>query len=225
MKKGILILFLALGVSALWGQEAKTDAVPAKKERNVWLHGRVCDSFTKAPIPKDGRASLLRADSTVVQDTIRLMERNSYMTGSRRMVSMEYGLILHEPGLYIIKVEHPNYETAYVPYVVKRIGRRVREIEGPPVYMKKAAKAHHHEGGELDEVVVKATKVKMVWRGDTLVYHADAFNVPEGSMLDGLIKRQEGGQPDAERGRLLQGQEQGDARKPALLHGEERGGV
>ena len=182
MKKGILILFLALAVSALWGQEAE-------KERNIWLHGRVCDSFTKAPVPKGGRASLLRADSTLLQDTIKLMERNSYMTGSRRMVSMEYALILREPGRYIIKVEHPNYETTYVPYEVKRIGRRVREIEGPPVYMKKAAKAHHHEGGELDEVVVKATKVKMVWRGDTLVYNADAFNVPEGSMLDGLIKQ------------------------------------
>ena len=182
MKKSILILFLALGVSALWGQEAE-------KERNIWLHGRVCDSFTKAPVPKGGRASLLRADSTVVQDTISLMERSSYMTGSKRTVSMEYPLIIREPGQYIIKVEHPNYETAYVPYVVKRIGRRVREIEGPPVYMRKAAKAHHHEGGELDEVVVKATKVKMVWRGDTLVYNADAFNVPEGSMLDGLIKQ------------------------------------
>ena len=182
MKKGILILFLALAVSALWGQEAE-------KERNIWLHGRVCDSFTKAPVPKGGRASLLRADSTLLQDTIKLMERNSYMTGSRRMVSMEYALILREPGRYIIKVEHPNYETTYVPYEVKHIGRRVREIEGPPVYMKKAAKAHHHEGGELDEVVVKATKVKMVWRGDTLVYNADAFNVPEGSMLDGLIKQ------------------------------------
>ena len=187
MKKGILILFLALGVSALWAQ--KKDSIPTKKERNIWLHGRVCDSFTKAPVPKGGLASLLRLDSTVVQDTIRLMERNSYMTGSRRTVSVEYPLVIHGPGKYIIKVEHPNYETTYVPYEVRHIGRRVQEIEGPPVYMKKAAKARHFEGGELDEVVVKATKVKMVWRGDTLVYNADAFNVPEGSMLDGLIKQ------------------------------------
>lgn len=55
--------------------------------------------------------------------------------------------------------------------------------------MKKAARASHFEGGQLDEVMVKATKIKMVWRGDTLVYNADAFNVPEGSMLDGLIKQ------------------------------------
>ena len=189
MKKSILILFLVLGVSTLWAQGTTVDSIPAKKERNIWLHGRVCDSFTKAPVPKGGMASLLRADSTIVQDTIQLMERSSYMTGSRRTVSINYGLIIHEPGKYIIKVQHPNYETTYVPCEVKRIGRRVQDIEGPPVYMKKAAKTRHYEGGELNEVVVKATKVKMVWRGDTLVYNADAFNVPEGSMLDGLIKQ------------------------------------
>ena len=36
---------------------------------------------------------------------------------------------------------------------------------------------------------MKATKVKMVYKGDTIIYNADAFNVPEGSMLDGLIKQ------------------------------------
>ena len=41
----------------------------------------------------------------------------------------------------------------------------------------------------LDEVVVTASKVQLVWRGDTLVYNADAFNVPQGSMLDRLIRQ------------------------------------
>ena len=186
MKKGILILFLVLSVSALWAQDSTKQE---KKLRSVWLHGRVCDSFTKAPVPKDARASLLRADSTVIQDTIKVMERSTYMSGTVRTVGVEYMLIIHEPGRYIIKVQHPNYETTYVPCEVKRLGSRAQDIEGPPVYMKKAQRSRHFEGGELDEVVVKATKVKMVWRGDTLVYNADAFNVPEGSMLDGLIKQ------------------------------------
>ena len=42
---------------------------------------------------------------------------------------------------------------------------------------------------ELDEVVVKATKVKIVFKGDTVVYNADAFNLPNGSMLDELIRQ------------------------------------
>lgn len=39
----------------------------------------------------------------------------------------------------------------------------------------------------LDEVTVTATKVKMVVRGDTLVYDASAFRLSEGSMLDALV--------------------------------------
>lgn len=41
----------------------------------------------------------------------------------------------------------------------------------------------------LDEFTVTATKIKMVVRGDTIVYNADAFNLAEGSMLDALISR------------------------------------
>lgn len=41
----------------------------------------------------------------------------------------------------------------------------------------------------LDEVTVTATRVKMVMRGDTLVYDATAFNLPTGSMLDDLIRQ------------------------------------
>lgn len=40
----------------------------------------------------------------------------------------------------------------------------------------------------LNEVTVTATKVKMVMRGDTLVYDATAFQLPSGSMLDDLIR-------------------------------------
>jgi hypothetical protein len=41
----------------------------------------------------------------------------------------------------------------------------------------------------LREVTVTATKVKMVMNGDTIVYNADAFNLPEGSLLDALVSQ------------------------------------
>lgn len=41
----------------------------------------------------------------------------------------------------------------------------------------------------LGEVTVKATKVKVYARGDTVVYNADAFQLTEGSMLDALIRQ------------------------------------
>ncbi|MDE5627347.1 MAG: hypothetical protein K2I58_05250, partial [Candidatus Amulumruptor sp.] len=39
---------------------------------------------------------------------------------------------------------------------------------------------------QLDEVTVQATRIKMVMKGDTIIYDAGAFNLSEGSMLDAL---------------------------------------
>lgn len=42
---------------------------------------------------------------------------------------------------------------------------------------------------QLDEVTVTATRIKMVMRGDTVVYDAAAFDLEEGSMLETLVRR------------------------------------
>ena len=197
-KKTILLLLLALTTMAVRAQgtakvdTAKTDTAQQKKEEiknPVFLHGTVADSFTKAAIP-DVFMTMMREDSTVV-DTMHVYTGRGYTWGIGRTseTSGYYLPIKREAARYILKFEHPNYETTFADVEVKNVGKRRRDVEGPKVYMKKTANAHHHEGGELDEVVVKATKVKMVWKGDTLVYNADAFNVPEGSMLDALIKQ------------------------------------
>ncbi len=45
---------------------------------------------------------------------------------------------------------------------------------------------------QLDEVTVTATKIKMYYKGDTVVYNADAFMMPDGSMLTELIRKLDG---------------------------------
>ncbi|MDE6535893.1 MAG: outer membrane beta-barrel family protein [Muribaculaceae bacterium] len=42
---------------------------------------------------------------------------------------------------------------------------------------------------QLDEISVVATKIKVFFDGDTMIYNADAFILPEGSMLDALVKQ------------------------------------
>ena len=59
---------------------------------------------------------------------------------------------------------------------------RQAQIELGTIYLRKKSYI-------LDDVVVKATKIKMVVRGDTVVYNADAFQLAEGSMLDALIQQ------------------------------------
>ena len=184
----IITLLLALATMTAQGQTDSTKTETKKEERKVYLHGKVADGFTKAAVP-DVFVTLMRGDSTVV-DTTRVYKGSNYTWGIGRTENTGYSFMIKpEPAQYILKFEHPNYETAFADVSIKHVSRRQRDIEGPNVHLKKTMKAYHFEGGELDEVVVKATKVKMVWRGDTLVYNADAFNVPEGSMLDGLIKQ------------------------------------
>ncbi len=172
---------------------SQTDSTKVKKKVNyINVYGIVADSFTKAGIP-DVKAAVLRQDSTQV-DTMKVYESDGYSgdLGKTAAATYYYFEVDREPARYILRFTHPNYEKTYVDYEMKSVGRRRRGIEGPKVYMKKATRSFMDDdidGGMLGEVTVKATRIQMVWKGDTLVYNADAFNVPEGSMLDGLIKQ------------------------------------
>ncbi len=174
--KSIIIILLALLPWAASGQSRKD---------SISIFGSVADGFTKAAIP-NARVTLMKPDSTVI-DTMTVYN-SSYLSDIGAKTEFYFNII-RKPQDYIIMVEHPNYETTYNTYRHKQVGKRVYYTHVPTVYMKKKANANHFEGGQLEEVVVKATRVKMIWKGDTLVYNADAFNVQEGSMLDGLIRQ------------------------------------
>lgn len=64
--------------------------------------------------------------------------------------------------------------------------KREWEVSVTPIKMNKIH--------QLKEVTITATKIKMIMRGDTIVYNADAFNLAEGSMLDALISKLPGAQ-------------------------------
>ena len=177
-------LFLFLAFFPLTLQAQGTNQDNKKKEKTVYLSGYVSDSFTKAYIPKDSlTVLLLRADSTLV-DTVQVHQISSQGFPS----TYYYVGVPAKPAKYIIKATHPEYETTCLNYEIKYIGRN-RSFQLPALRMKRNQKKFVKDEGALDEVVVKATRVKMVYKGDTIVYNADAFNVPQGSMLDALIKQ------------------------------------
>ncbi len=168
------------------GKEQSETDKKKKKEKTISLMGYASDSFTKARVPKDSlKVYLLSASDSAVVDTADVWESWNY-TG---ISSTGYGFTApSRPAKYIIKATHPDYETTYKNYEVKYIGRN-RYFELPALRMRRLRRDYDKEGGNLDEVVVTATRVKMVYKGDTIVYNADAFNIPEGSMLDALIKQ------------------------------------
>ncbi len=146
------------------------------QSNGFWLRGYVRDNFTDAGIDK-AKVYLLSKDS-VIMDSIQT--RGDYFSFRvKRDKSFRS---------CIIKVMHPNYQALYSTHSLKYVGKNAY-FTIPTIYIKRK---NTFTEQTLKEVVVTATKVKMFYRGDTLVYNADAFNVSNGSMLDALIRQMPG---------------------------------
>ena len=169
-----LALACCLAAAARPAGEAKE-----KKQRTVYIYGGVYDSFTKARLK--AVVTLMRADSTVVAtDTCNVWNTTSsfgfYVPG--------------QAAQFIIKAEAEGYDDAFARYDLRPQGRK-RYYDVPRLLMKRSRGDIYKSVG-LDEVVVSGTRVQLAYRGDTLVYDASAFNLPEGSMLDALIRQMPG---------------------------------
>ena len=181
MKRTVIMMLSLVIATALCAQ---TDSLQTKKkkERKVELTGEVYDSFTKAKVK--ALITLMRKDSTFVDSmTCWTWGTSSYY---------EFKVPAKNDD-FILKATAEGYETTYLNYNLRHIARN-SWFEVPRILMKKKQRSEddvYKEVG-LNGVVVTGTKVKLTYRGDTLVYNASAFNLPEGSMLDGLIRQMPG---------------------------------
>ncbi len=82
---------------------------------------------------------------------------------------------------YLLVVEAKGFEE-YCCRVVPETGKRTVSV--PPVYLTPTPKEI-----QLNETVVTATRIKMFYKGDTLVYNADAFNVAQTESLRKLVQQ------------------------------------
>lgn len=96
----------------------------------------------------------------------------------------QYNIDVENNTGYLLRFSMLGYKTQYRRIDVK-MAERVNTQYVDEVLMESDSKL-------LDEVVVKATKIKMVMKGDTVVYDATAFKMSEGSMLDALIRQMPG---------------------------------
>ena len=149
--------------------------------RNYTIHGRIVDSFTNLPI-SNVKLTLLSADSTII-DTCRTFIWNDKAVHPDSYFYMQKKL---SEGKYIFKIEHPDYFTNFVDKELLFKSRNTSiDMQDIPIKRKGMEDKEHM----LGEIVVKSTKIKMVMKGDTIIYNADAFNLPQGSMLDALIRQ------------------------------------
>lgn len=155
--------------------------------RTIELFGFVMDSFTEYGLEK-AKITLMSKDGVVIDTTsVHSVRPSGYMVAS--------SYAFHVPAkveTYIVKAECEGYKPITATYKLKHVARIVRS-EIPNLKLVKIKNKPSLTGNnELGEVTVRATKIKFFNKGDTLVYNADAFNLPEGSMLDELIKQMPG---------------------------------
>lgn len=159
-------------------------AIPCFAQKNVKtirLNGRVQDYITHTDL-LDSRVAILNAsDSTVIDSAV---AHTRGWTNKGKFEDSRFGLTIpRKPGDYILRATKKGFETAYMNLHFDRFYKREISRQLEPIYLRRPRQVM------LDEVVVKATKVKFYNKGDTLVYNADAFQLGEGSMLDALIRQ------------------------------------
>ena len=156
MKKLLSTILLATIVVAGFSQDNAK-----KKEKKTELYGYIIDTFTKAAVPQDSLKVFVLDTDSVLVDTANVYGYRTYMGFDKTYWEAK---VPARPGKYIIKATHTDYETTYMDYEVKRIGRN-RYFELPALRMHRIQRSNYDkDGGSLQEVVVKATKVKMVYK-------------------------------------------------------------
>lgn len=93
-------------------------------------------------------------------------------------------------GKYVLTLDADGYEPLMKDFEVRFKNQSVVSL--PQLSMVKEREM------ALNEVEVVGTAVKLVVKGDTLVYNANALKLAEGSMLDALIKALDGVELDAD---------------------------
>ncbi len=147
--------------------------------QSIHLTGEVEDGFLGRPLA-DVSISVLNADSTLMTDSarfIRFTDRNGNLQKTAFAITVSTA-----PTDLLVRATREGYEDAW-----QRVSTAHPTADGTitvPTF-----KMQKRRVTDLGEVVVKATQIKMLYKGDTIVYNADAFKLPDGSMLDALIRQ------------------------------------
>ena len=145
------------------------------------ITGRVMDNMTGEALPS-ATVTLLTTDSVPISTTItNVDEINDRLSG--RFTIWIPGEKMPKKGetkTFVVKCSYLGFSTVYKNATIKR--SREMEFSLGNIGLKEQVQAKKG-------VVIKASKIKMVLRGDTIIYNADAFRLAEGSMLDALIEQ------------------------------------
>ena len=97
-------------------------------------------------------------------------------------------------GAYVLQITSVGYASYLAPI----------EVAGSPLDVGRIELAEAVD--EIGQLVVRADRVPLVMRGDTIVYNTDAFQVPAGANVEELLRRLPGVEVDADGAITAQGE-------------------
>ena len=177
----LIVFFLGLSVAAY-----------AKEQPDSLINvsGAVLDAVTEVPL-RNARVIIKDSLGVVLIDSLGYEVGESYRTSYE---IVRYTGRVPIRGKYLVSISAKGYQ----PEEFDVRPTKVISNWGSGTYLDlgKTYMRYPQKERRLKEVTVTATKVKMVMKGDTLEYDATAFQLPEGSMLDNLIRELPGAQLD-----------------------------
>ena len=160
--------------------------VAAQQKKNEDVSGRIIDNSTAEPLP-----------STTLQlyeiTTRRNRTDTTFVKGVYSDQNGHFGFSSINAGSYVLKLSFLGYQSRMIPFQKKR-----QNLSLGTLYL-------NPEIVELDEAVVTANLPKMVVKDDTLIFNADAFTVPEGSVIEALVEVLPGAEIDENGGITING--------------------
>lgn len=135
------------------------------------------DSLTRLYVPDVEVLAFVPGDSVVVAEGQSVSMNIDGVEHQAKTINLP-----HKDAVYNIYIDAPGYEARFVELRTRKALEEYALHDLGEIGLLRTPK-------RLNEVTVTATKIKMYYKGDTIVYNADAFLLPEGSMLDDLIRK------------------------------------
>ena len=158
MNRVITSIFLTFTAMTTWAQES-----------GIILQGYIQDGFLGRGL-FDCKVSLLREDSTAVECYPQVHEVGN---DSMHISTIYYIGMSGRSGNYLVRVQKDGYDDGWAKITIPEEYKK-KTFEVPIINIRKSIM----KTVGLNEVVVKATRIKVKMRGDTLVYDATAFQIP-----------------------------------------------
>ena len=132
----------------------------------------------------------------VIQATIALLKSDSTMVANAvTNIDGKFQTTAPASGNYIIRVSYVGYKTLYKPVSVtdKPVSLGTLTISPDAIMLK--------------ETQIVKNQTRMYSKADTIVYNADAFKTPEGSVIEELVKRLPGAEVSSDGKITINGKE------------------